>query len=68
MDSKHRFVEFTKLDDDLKMSINPQHVVAIEQYSLDGYADFCHVYLAGQQARYIRIKGTYSEVKERCLY
>ena len=67
MDSKHRFVEFTKRDDDCKISINPGHVVAIEEYRVAGYSEFCHFYLVGQ-SNYIRINGSYSEVKERCLY
>ena len=59
-----RFLEFTQ-DNGSKISINPAHLVSLSEYTSDPPA--CCMYLAGHPNR-IMVKGTYAEVKERCLY
>jgi len=67
MDSKVRFVEFIQ-DGGVKISINPAHVIAISEWQLD--EPLCAIYLLGSIYGHgcIKVKGTYAEVKERCIY
>jgi len=63
MDSKPRFVEFIQDDGD-KITINTAHIVAIEAFGSDSCAVFLNAPLIGKAI----VRGSYAEVKERCLY
>ena len=69
MDSKLRFVEFIQ-DSGEKITINTAHVVAIGEIGNTADTDTvcCAVFLSSPSRSMSIVRGSYAEVKERCLY